>query len=89
MADKKAKGVELEQRVAIWARKQLKATTTTTRHPVTGLSVKRPYEVDVWAHFKGSFFRKDVDLWIECKDRKASIKRKDISDLVAKAKDVF
>ena len=56
---------------------------------MSGLEVKRPYEVDVWALFKGGFFKGRSDLWIECKDRKSTIKRKDISDLVHKAKDVY
>ena len=51
--------------------------------------VKRPYEVDVWVQIPGGFLRSRKDLWIECKDRRESIKRRDIADLINKAKDVY
>lgn len=89
MTDKKTMGMELEKKVEAWAKNRFKASKTVIRYQASGLSVKRPYDVDVWVRISRGLFRDDIDLWIECKDRNASIKRKDISDLVSKAKDVF
>ncbi len=88
MGEQRNSGKELEQRVATWMRRQ-GATKVSTRVFINGLAVKRPYEIDVWAHFKGSWGRQGKDIWIECKDQQASIKRKDIGVLVHKARDIY
>lgn len=89
MTNKKAMGMALEEKVEKWAKNRFKASQTAIRYLTTGLSVKRPYEVDVWVRIPRGLFRSDIDLWIECKDRNSSIKRRDISDLISKAKDVY
>ena len=43
----------------------------------------------MWVQVEGNWFRSSANVWIECRDRGVSIKRRDISDLVSKAKDVF
>ncbi len=89
MVDGNNSGFNFEKRVETWARRRLKASHSMTRYLVSGLSISRPYEVDVWIRISRGFFKSDSDLWIECKDRKASIKRRDISHLVSKARDVY
>jgi len=92
MTNPNTTGIELEKKVESWARNRFKASHSETRYQVNGLSVSRPYEVDVWIQIPRRImvlFRSSIDIWIECKDRKTSIKRKDISDLVSKAKDVY
>ncbi len=84
------KGHNFEKQVAAWANKKLKPTSVTTNFLANGLSVKRPYEIDVHVCFKGKgLFAQQCDVWIECKDRKSRIKRVDISKLVSSAEDVF
>jgi hypothetical protein len=87
--DEKMMGIELEKKVEAWAKKRFRPSKTTVRLQASGLSVKRPYDVDVWVCIPRGWFKDEIDLWIECKDRSASIKRKDISELISKAKDVF
>jgi len=83
-------GVELENRVKLWAYKKFKVTDSATRYFVNGLSVTKPFEVDVWIKIPtGLFGWSTTNVWIECKDRKASIKRGDVFNLVSKAKDVY
>jgi hypothetical protein len=92
MSEQRNDGIKPEKKVESWARKTFKASSTETRYYVNGLSIKRPYEVDVWVHIDSKFLGllgSERDIWIECKDRKASIKSKDISNLVSKAKDVY
>ncbi len=89
MPGEKASGIEFERKVEVWAKNRFKASKTVMRYHARGLSVTRPYEVDVWVRVPRGFLRHDNDIWIECKDRKASIKRKDISDLISKARDVY
>ena len=88
MRTKRRSGIALEQKVMAWAKRKFDAEVD-TRYQVNGLSVKRPYEVDVWVRIPGGFLKRTKDLWIECKDRRESIKRRDISDLINKAKDVY
>lgn len=83
------KGHDFERQVAAWAQKEFNATSIETNTLVNGLSVARPYEVDVHVQYKRKgLFARTSDLWVECKDRRSSIKRKDVSDLVNKARDV-
>ena len=90
MTNENNTGVELENRVKLWACKKFKATDSATRYFVNGLSVTKPFEVDVWIKIPtGLFGWSTTNVWIECKDRKASIKRRDVFDLVSKAKDVY
>lgn len=88
MGSQKRTGIEFEQKVAAWAKRKF-GSDVSTRRQVNGLSVKRPYEVDVWARIPGGFFRDGKDIWIECEDRRESIKRRDISELINKARDVY
>lgn len=83
------KGHRFEQEVALWVKEKLKADLVETNILVSGLSVRRPYEVDVYVRKKRSFPLVPMDIWVECKDRQSSIKRKDIANLVSKAEDVF
>jgi hypothetical protein len=62
---------------------------------VNGFAVKRPYEVDVYAVLVGRGWfdlpvgRPRIRVWIECKDRKSSVKRADIAKLDSAACDVL
>ncbi len=90
MTNKRNTGIDLEHKVESWAVRRFKASHSDTRYLVNGLSVRRPYEVDVWIQIpQGLFGWFTIDIWIECKDTMASIKRSDISLLVSKAKDVY
>ena len=55
-----------------------------------GLSVKRPYQIDVQVHAKGKgLFGQDADVWIECKwKQKSSVKKTDVMKLITSAQDV-
>ena len=79
------KGHKFEKKVARWAKRYFNADDVKTNILVNGLSSKRPYEVDVHV-IKGRFLRKDI--WIECKNRKSSIKRVDVFKLLSAAKDI-
>lgn len=84
------KGHDFEKRVATWAKRRFGAKSVKLNQLANGLTVARPYEIDVHVQYEGSgFFVDTSDLWIECKNIKSSIKRKEILDLVAKAADVF
>lgn len=79
----------LENRVAEWAERHLKAMSTTISCLANGLSAKRRYKVDVWAHLKGDPFRSDLDLWIDCRKENNPVTTKDVREFVEKATDVF
>ena len=82
------KALGFEKQVAAWAKKQLKADFAKT-DLATGLG-KRSHQVDVHVQIKGKgLFGKTADIWIECKDRKSSVKTADVFKLVGYAKDVF
>ena len=89
MPAERSDGIALERRVAVWAKAQFRGSESFLRRHATGLSVKRPYEIDVWVQVPGGWFRSGTEVWIECKDRTAAVTRRDISDLVSKARDVF
>ncbi|NQT71376.1 MAG: hypothetical protein HQ553_01235 [Chloroflexi bacterium] len=73
--------------VSGWLRKRLGAASTIRHYLATGRIVEHPYKVDIWTRFNGKPTR--IDMWIECKDQKSPIKRKDVLALVRKAVDVF
>jgi len=88
-SDRKIPSATFRQNCASWATNHLGAESTTMRYLANGLSSGEPYEVDIWAHFKGEGSQNDLDIWIECVDSEPSIKRKHILKLVDKATDVF
>ena len=66
--------------VAAWLKKRLGAAITTRDYLITGRVIEHPYKVDVWARIPGK--QAQIDMWIECKDRKSPVKRKDVLTLV-------
>ena len=87
------KGHRFEEQVVRWVRRRFSELTpeVATNHYANGLSVKRPYQIDVHVHTKGKgLFGQDANVWIECKWKgKSSVKRIDIMKLVASAQDVY
>jgi len=82
------KGHEFEKKVARWAKRYFGADEVKTNIYVNGIT-KRPYEVDVYVRRRVGFLGRRVEnIWVECKNRKASIKRTDIFKLVESARDV-
>jgi len=88
-----AQGRRFEEQVARWVKIAFNES-----HPevelnkyATGLTVNRPYQIDVCVHVKGrGLFGRDLYMWVECKwSEKASVKRIDIMKLVASAQDVY
>ena len=73
--------------VAVWLKKSLGAAITTRNYLTTGRVIEHPYKVDIWARIPGK--QTQIDMWIECKDRKSPVKRKDVLTLVRKAVDVY
>ena len=82
-------GSSLENRVVEWAERHLGAKSTSIGYLANGLTAKRRYNVDVWAHLKGDPFRPDLDLWIDCREENRPVTNKDVSEFVKKATDVF
>ncbi|PKP58127.1 MAG: hypothetical protein CVT88_07860 [Candidatus Altiarchaeales archaeon HGW-Altiarchaeales-1] len=93
LQSKETKGHTFEKEVvAPWAKKYFKGYVETNIFK-NGLSVKRPYEVDVHVTsrkkgIRGILLKDTNDIWIECKNRESSIKRTDIMKLVSAAEDV-
>lgn len=87
------KGRSFEEQVARWIKRQLSGlkTTVATNQYANGLSVRRPYQIDVHAKAKGKgLLAQEADIWIECKWKgKSSVKRTDIMKLVVSAQDVY
>lgn len=91
------KGYAYEKQVAYFLKRYWKEATpeVQTRVLSNGLSVKRPYEIDVHVHVKATGLSKffggnDVDIWVECKwKEKTAVKRAEIQKLVASAQDVY
>ena len=87
------KGHVFEEQVARWVRRQFgdSSPTVRTNQYANGLSVKRPYQIDVHLNAKGKgLFAQEADVWIECKwKEKSSVKRTDVMKLVASARDVY
>lgn len=84
-----APGEESVRNVASWLEKRMGAESTIIRSSAKGLNAKIPYEVDIWAHFRGERFRSDLDMWIECYQGQIPIKKKTVLSLVQKATDVY
>ena len=77
------KGTAFEKKVARWTKREFDAIGFETNQLFKGKTAVRPFEVDV------VFWVKDGRvIWVECKDRKASIKRADIFKLLNSAIDV-
>ncbi len=89
VASREAPTVTFKENSASWAEKRLGAKTTDIHYHANGLMVSNPYEVDVWAHFKGEGAQRDLDVWIECRDAQEPVRKKDIMKFVQKATDVF
>jgi len=84
------KGAKFENRVAAWARRRLKGRHVATTKLFRGAAVQRPHQVDVHIQIPKKWALGNTsDVWIECKDMKASIKRQDINKLVGNAKDAY
>lgn len=87
------KGHGFEEQVASWLKKIFKdlSPVIKTQQLANGLSVKRPYEIDVCVQIKGKgIFGKQADVWVECKWKdNPSVKRTDIMKLVSSAQDVY
>ncbi len=86
--NKTEKGHGFEKKVATWAKRFFNASEVKTNRLFRGKTAVRPYEIDVWLKRKGGVLYKDAILFIECKDRAATIKRVDITKFLASAKDV-
>lgn len=82
------KGHGFEKKVATWAKRFFKASEWKTNMLFRGKTGVRPYEIDVWLKIKGGLLVSDKILFIECKDRAASIKRADITKFLASAEDI-
>lgn len=87
------KGAQFEEQVARWLKRQFRDLKLDIKvnDYANGLTVKRPYQIDVhmWAKGKG-LFAKEGDVWVECKwKEKSSVKRTDVMKLVSCAQDVY
>lgn len=89
------KGHDFEKKVARWAKRYFDADVVEKNILKNGLKVKRPYEIDVhviknitsqgW--FGNNVNR--IDILIECKNIKSSIKRTHVFKLLNTAKDIY
>ena len=84
---KPEKGQAFEKKVARWAGKTLSLEKSQLNHLFRGKTAIRPFEVDIVGWRKNLLGYTEV-YWIECKDRKGSIKRTDINKFFDAAKDV-
>ena len=82
------KGQAFEAKVGRWAKKEFDAEVVKRNQLFKGKTAVRPFEVDIVIRTKGSLLTAGNVIWIECKDRTASIKRVDIFKLLSSAKDV-
>jgi len=89
VSTRQAPGEAFKKDSASWAIKKLGARTTDTHYRANGSMVSDPYEVDVWAHFKGEGAQSDLDVWIECRDAEEPVRKRDIMKFAQKATDVF
>ena len=77
------KGEAFEKKVARWAKRKFNAAGVEMNQLFKGKTAVRPFQIDIVIRVKD-----DRVLWIECKDRKASIKRTEIFKLWDSASDV-
>lgn len=84
------KGQAFEKKVATWARKKFKLGEVERNCRFKGKIAVRPFEIDIVALKTVSGLVGTVTevFWIECKDRKATIKRTDIFKFWGSAIDV-
>jgi len=82
------KGHGFEKKVATWAKRFFKASEVKLDRWFQGKTAVRPYNIDVWVKRKGGLLERDKILFIECKNRAATIKRADITKFLASAKDI-
>lgn len=84
-----SKGRDFEDQVAKWAKRRFRTAYAIPGHVRGGTSV-RGHQVDVHVRIERKrLFGKDIDdIWIECKNMKASVKRTHIEKLVNAAQDV-
>jgi len=88
MGTRTEKGQAFEAKVARWARKEFGAVLVKQNQLFKGKTAVRPFEVDIVLWTKAGVVAAEDVIWIECKDRKASIKRTDIFKLLESARDV-
>lgn len=92
-ATRHEKGARFEEQVARWLRRQFTGEEVDVKvnQHATGLTVMRPYQIDVHVSGKGKgLFAQEADIWVECKwKEKASVKRTDVMKLVTSAQDVY
>jgi len=81
------KGQTFEDKVAKWAKNQFGAVAVKRNRLFKGERLVEPFCVDIVLRTKGSFIAGDV-IWVECEDRRASINRSDISELLENAQHV-
>lgn len=77
------KGEVFEKKVATWLKRQIKPKELLSNQFFKGKTAVRPHQVDLVVRTKNDYI-----IWVECKDRKGSIKRTDILKLANAAKDV-
>jgi len=85
------KGHDFEKKVSRWATKYFKADEIYTNILLNGLRVKRPYEIDVYVikkGFLGGLLGNSINIMIECKNLKSSIKRTHIFKQISTAQDI-
>ncbi|MBT4512747.1 MAG: hypothetical protein HOC20_11125 [Chloroflexi bacterium] len=84
-----AQSIQAKPNIAAWVKQHLSARMAAVDHMATGLLVNVRYNVDVWARINCEQFNTEYDLWVEYREKNASIKTKDIYSLVRKGIDVF
>ena len=84
------KGQAFEKKVARWAKRKLNLDDVERNCKFKGKVAVQPFEIDIVGlkTVGGLIGRATEVFWIECKDRKGTIKRRDIFDFWQKAVDV-
>jgi hypothetical protein len=81
-------GQAFKAKVASWAKNQFNAAVVNRNELFGGKTAVGPFEVDIVLWTKGGILSDRKVIWIECKDRKASIKGDDINKFAESARDV-
>lgn len=78
----------MEKKVASWLRRL--GFETKIRDRVKGKRATRGYEIDVhaWAEKKRIIGSKRIDIWVECKALKTTVKRTHVFNFLEKARDL-
>lgn len=87
--DRKPATSSFKRSAAAWAENHLGAQSTTIGYQANGVEAKEPYDVDIWAHFKGEGSQADLDIWIQCREAETPTTKAEIINMVEKAGDVF